>query len=53
MSEHEPERLWTEDECERLCGHCWDKSNTVGYPFRRICRHCGRVEDQKWVKAND
>jgi len=52
MPEYE-EKLWTEEECEKLCGHCWDRSNTVGYEHRRrVCRHCGRVEDHVWVKAD-
>ena len=47
------EQLWTEEECEKLCGHYWDKSGTVGYmDRRRICRHCGRAEDHVWVKAD-
>ncbi|KKM98946.1 hypothetical protein LCGC14_1152850 [marine sediment metagenome] len=44
---------WTEDECERLVGHCWERLSTMSVIPTRKCRHCGRKEDQRWheVKA--
>lgn len=41
---------WTEDECEQLVGHCWERLNIVGLPETRRCRHCGRKEEHQWVK---
>ena len=52
MDEYEPS-LWTEDECDRLCGHCWAPSRTVGYENRRKCRHCGQEQEHVWVKVAD
>ena len=46
------EQPWTEDECEKLCGHCWEK--LVGtYPLQRRCRHCNRKEEHVWVYAGN
>lgn len=49
MDEYEP-KLWTEEECERLCGHCWERLNVVGANAIRKCRHCGLKEEQRWVR---
>ncbi len=42
---------WTEDECERLVGHCWDVQASSAWPPQRKCRHCGRKEEHVWVNT--
>ena len=53
VTEEYEEKLWTEDECERLCGHCWDTAGgrvAIQYNQRK-CRHCGRIEEHLWVNT--
>ena len=44
------EYQWSQEECEKLVGHCWEYINMAYGDKPKQCRHCGRKEKHIWVE---
>ena len=44
----EPEQFTSEEECERIGGHCYEEQDSVLMTnpptYVRICKHCGKTQ---------